>query len=64
MIVSTLYDAGADPQMVARVTGHRSRAIEHYRKIRHGAPHILAQTYAQLLSDPSDPSDLSNPSDS
>jgi integrase len=49
MIVSTLYDAGVDSQMVARVTGHRSRAIESYRKIRHGAPHSLAKTYADML---------------
>jgi integrase len=50
MIVTSLYDAGIDPQMVAQITGHRSRAIEAYRKIRHGAPHKLAAAYADILT--------------
>jgi len=49
-LVSTLFDAGADQAMIAAITGHRSDAIEAYRKLRRSAAHALANQYADHLA--------------
>jgi integrase len=48
-VTSILYDAGADDDLVKRVTGHQSDAIRAYRRIRRGAPHEAAQQIADIL---------------
>lgn len=51
-VVSVLYDSGADGEMVRRITGHRSDAIEAYRRIRQSAAHDLARQFAQAVTLP------------
>jgi len=49
-IVSRLYDAGADGELVRRITGHQSQAIGAYRRLRRGAAHDLARLYAEEMT--------------
>ncbi len=49
LLVSELYDAGADHALVRRITGHSSEAIQAYRRVRKSAAHDLAQKFADIF---------------
>lgn len=49
-VVSELIDAGADQEHIKAITGHRSDAIEAYKRLRKGAAHRLAQHFADRMN--------------